>query len=123
MPHELRTGELPLYREANAKPEQHVEDPHRGSLNLDHVEVGEASAGAYQAASGPSKVLAFYRKSLKRFGIVTECTGAKQDGECSDRSRISAKPHSLEFGEGETETQGQCAPRVLDYDDSTKRTR
>ena len=49
MPHELRTGELPLYREANAKPEQSVEGPHRGSLNLDHVEVGEASAGALPA--------------------------------------------------------------------------
>jgi beta-lactamase regulating signal transducer with metallopeptidase domain len=112
VPHELRTGDLPLYPGANAKPEQRVEGPHRASLNLDHVEVGEASAGKYQAASGPSEVLAFYRKSLKRFGIVTECTGGRNRTES-----VRIDPESLqnptacnpmEFGEGETELKASA---------------
>lgn len=112
VPDELRTGELPLYPGASAKPEQRVEGPHRGSLNLDHMEVGEASAGAYLAASGPSEVLAFYRKSLKRFGIVTECTGGRNKTES-----VRIDPESLqnptacnpmEFGEGETELKASA---------------
>jgi beta-lactamase regulating signal transducer with metallopeptidase domain len=107
VPHELRTGELPLYPGANLKPEPRVEGPHRGSLKLDHVEVGEASAGAYQAASGPSEVRAFYRKSLQRFGIVTECTGGRNRTE-SVRIDPESLPNPtacnpMEFGEGETE--------------------
>jgi beta-lactamase regulating signal transducer with metallopeptidase domain len=107
VPHESRTPELPLYPGAKAKPEQRVEGPHRGSLNLDHVEVGEASAGKYQAASGAYEVLTFYRKSLKRFGMVTECTGGRNRAES-----VHIDPESLqdptacspmEFGEGETE--------------------
>ncbi len=111
-PHELRTDELPLYPGAKAKPEPRVEGPHRGSLNLAQLEVGEASAGRYQVASSPSEVLAFYRKSLKRFGTVTECTGGRNRTES-----VRIDPESLqnstvcnpkEFGEGETELKASA---------------
>jgi beta-lactamase regulating signal transducer with metallopeptidase domain len=105
--HELKAGELPLYPGAKEKPEQRLEGSHRGSLNLDRLAVGEASAGKYQTSSGPSEVLAFYRKSLMRFGIVTECSGGRNKTESVRIDAASLQNptgcNPMEFGDGETE--------------------
>jgi beta-lactamase regulating signal transducer with metallopeptidase domain len=107
VPREARTSGLPLYPGAKAKPEQQVEGPHRASLNLDHLEVSEAWAGKYQSDSDPSEVAAFYRKSLKSFGTVTECSGGRNQAESvrigPEFLQHPTSCNPMEFGEGETE--------------------
>ena len=101
------TGELPLYAGAKPKPEEPGIKPHRGSLDLHHMEVAGASAAKYQVDAAAPDVVAFYRRSLQQLGSVTECTGGENrlvsvriDPEFLQNPGL-CRP--MEFGEGETE--------------------
>lgn len=102
---------LTAYPGAKAKEEGDT-DKHRANVQIGGEDFGlKVVAASYTSSDSPEKVIDFYRKDLKRYGNVLECTKGINESKHHDESELkcsdtgTSEPGKLDLAVGVPEKQ------------------